>query len=393
MNRYDSSYPTYVISHKESSLPHGKAYSPVNSLWVKTAFAIAGSASITGVFLLLGSCFFPPCSSIQTSMLFTGSISCGISFIAFCTAIVMVFVHKSRIVLPQKQKENTKLASALPKIVSKAEMPSKNKEIISGLPEIEQKTADLSEDEEDDEESYLHLADEEETGREIVLFQPMYPSAVEMESAPGIGCAINYDVCYDKNNEGEDSRWKGGWRCIQTCASSLGLETDFDALFLAFKEPTNRDKEWPEPGHAKRYFDTKGISNTLALYNTEEGLARTPAEVAEKFGSDFKQLREKILSHFLEYQTPIMIADIGHCFTIHGIKIHESRTILTLGDPYKTQKATCQYNVILDEEGKQLATTAIERGEPLKTAKFIDFHNKGWMLLFPQSRALAIESA
>lgn len=207
-------------------------------------------------------------------------------------------------------------------------------------------------------------------------------------AGPDKACAYATHTSFFHGNcdEVNDLGWGCAWRCIQTCASSLGKFPSFMQLYDTYRLDPKSTKEWAEPGYGKRYLDDQGIPSQLALYNKDRGTSKTPEEQCEKI-KGFPALRDRLIAHFQKYGTPVMIDDVSYAMTIVGIRVNAAgETILFMADPHKRNRESGLYSVVVNSEGQQIATTGIDDGRNgLKTAALAHF-NKGWMLLFPQPK-------
>lgn len=194
------------------------------------------------------------------------------------------------------------------------------------------------------------------------------------------GASFFYYDC----DEVKDYGWGCAWRCMQICASSVNLFPKFNDIYEKYRRDATSKKEWAEPGYGKQYLDDEGIPNQLILYNKESGTSKTPTEWCEKIRG-FSALRDLLIAHFTRYATPVMADDVTFAMTIVGIRVTAAdETILFIADPHKISREGGLYYVVLDNEGKQIATTGVDNGKNgLSTVKSAHF-NKGWMLLFPQ---------
>lgn len=220
------------------------------------------------------------------------------------------------------------------------------------------------------------------------------PSILAKKTPLGPFCSkpFKFSFFHYDCDEIKDYGWGCAWRCMQMIASSLGLSPSFNELYNTYRLDPNSVDEWAEPGYCKRYLDDLGVPSQLALFNRETGTSKTPTNLCEKING-FSNLRSVLKSHFSNYSTPVMADDESYAFAIVGIRITENNeTILSIADPHKTSAESGRYEVTLNEEGTQIATTGIDDSKNgLESVKRV-FFTKGWLLLFPRPTASAAAS-
>lgn len=241
----------------------------------------------------------------------------------------------------------------------------------------------------------------------------------------GIESYAKKAIYYAYNAEGiRDYGWGCGWRAIQTCLSSFGINVPFENLFHLFGPLENlksifRDKYpnenliaskpfapyelttgWTEPFIAEMVMHFHGIFSNLESINNIPTSCNAPHLVFRNPAMTFANFKMRLEEHFKnENAAPVMIDDGLYTLNVIGIGCKDSNTILWIADPHiqegvnrnltdKTPNGL--YTITLNNNGQQIKCSLDENDQHQKPHMFcagsyegLDFSNKPWMVLFP----------
>jgi hypothetical protein len=263
------------------------------------------------------------------------------------------------------------------------------------------------------------------------LYQKDLNIPIKLESPPeGVEYFANNATYYGYNAEGvRDYGWGCAWRVIQTCLSSYDIRVPFVDLFHLFgssdtlkaiyenKNPAKKLPQsktfapydlvsgWAEPfiGHMAMHFF--GINSSLENVNGVPASCNAPKEVFHNNSLVFKEFKNKLEDHFKQKNAaPVMIDDGTYALNIIGIGNNGLNTTLWIADPHihegvnqgpQTKKPIGLYTVTFNENGHKIHPALKEEDKFQEPHLFsggsykgLDFENKHWMVLFPNSNPL-----
>lgn len=232
-------------------------------------------------------------------------------------------------------------------------------------------------------------------------------------------------IFYGYNAEGvNDCGWGCAWRAIQTCLSAYQLHIPFEKLFHLFGPfanlkniyqnkypleelsdespfaPYDIPSGWAEPFIGQMALHYFGIDSDLEVVNGIPN-CHSPDQVFHHSPLDFQAFLDRLRKHFSKKDSaPVMIDDGIYAMNILGIEEAGSHATLWMGDPHiksgvnqlsSYSHPVGLYKITLNMDGEQIGNSVYDKDiyqQSLFTSgsyNNINFNDKNWMVLFPQS--------